>query len=130
MKNTNHISSLLLIFAALITLSACHDEAEHLRIVQGELNLQLKAHTWTYVSLEQGTVVAEVAFADSLAQNELSQRTDWDVALAPDGLLRTNSGLSGNAQAAVAATDEDYDDAELDGTYTQLFSDTELIEVW
>ena len=43
---------------------------------------------------------AEIAFSDSLAQQELNRRTDWDIAYAPNGLMRTNSSASSGSQAA------------------------------
>ena len=116
--------------AAIFCLTACNDSNEGPRLSENELDLQLKSHTWTYVSLERGVVVAEVAFADTLTQEELRQRTDWDIALAPDGLLRTNSGLSGTGQAAVCATSEDYSSAEVEASGTALGTDSDLKEVW
>ena len=91
-----HVSCLLIVC---LLLSACSEEkTQEPATHEGDLTVRLHADTWTYVSLEADSVVAEIAFADSVAQQAMARRTDWDLAYAPGGLMRTNSAPSGTAQ--------------------------------
>ena len=54
---------------------------------------------WTYISLENNTVVGSSAKDDTEADAQWAKRTDWDIAICGD-MLRTNSGTSATARAA------------------------------
>ena len=114
-----------------LTLTACSEEkVEGPTVQESDLTIPLEANTWTYVSLEAGAVVATIPFADSLAQQNMAQRTDWDVAYAPDGLMRTNGGASGHAQAAIGTSTSDFAATDILSPFSDLTTDLPDCEIW
>jgi hypothetical protein len=98
----------LLVTAAVI-LSACSsDSASNPIVKQSSLQIQTAKDQWTYISLETGSVVSTCAIGDTIAQKQMAQRTDWDIALC-NGMIRTNSGASGTAGGGIAKSPTDYD---------------------
>lgn len=123
-----HVSCLLIVC---LLLSACSEEkTQEPATHEGDLTVRLHADTWTYVSLEADSVVAEIAFADSVAQQAMARRTDWDLAYAPGGLMRTNSAPSGTAQAAMDASPADFDATDIREPFSGLTTDNADLVIW
>ena len=121
--------SILFVLCLAIAIAACSDGDSARRLTEHELDLELTDGAWTYVALETGSVVATVDFADAETQAELAQRTDWDVALAPDGLIRTNSGKSGSGAGGVATANSDYESTD-PAMPAGLQTDTLMMEIY
>ncbi len=127
--------SVLASFIILSSIPSCSSDSEsdtpsEPTIAEAEMEIELKENTWTYVSLETGGVVAMVAFTDSVQQKALQGRTDWDIAYAPNGLMRTNGGSSGSGQAALAISPTDYPSTDILIPFGNLERDVNGIDVW
>lgn len=123
--------SLLLSIVLTLSVMACSDEKETgPRINESELTLTLHEDTWTYVSLERGIVIAEVAFDDTDTQQALDQRSDWDIAYAPGGLMRTNSAAGSPAKVAIGASSETLENIDLLQPFSDLTTDLSEVEIW
>lgn len=59
---------------------------------------------WTYISLENNTVVGQSDKNNPSADADWASRTDWDIAICGD-MIRTNSGTSGNGAGGLRRLD-------------------------
>ena len=116
-------------FTLLFTLLACSDAESTRQHVSHEADLELTEATWTYFSMEANAVVTTIAFADTTAQAKMAQRTDWDVAFAPGGLIRTNSGSSASAIGGMRISDIDYESTDASADI-DLVPDTAQFDVY
>ncbi|MBQ9284845.1 MAG: hypothetical protein IJ209_00965 [Bacteroidaceae bacterium] len=117
----------LLLF--LLFLSACSDGESPRHLKEHDLQVELSDDTWSYISLEMNSVVATVAFTDTAGQSAMAQRTDWDVALAPGGLMRTNSGASGVGSGGIQPSPAGYESAD-PASASALVADTARFSVY
>ena len=120
----------LALLLCLALLSCSEEKGQGPVIHDADLTLPLRTDTWTYVSLETGIIVAEIAFADSLAQKDMANRTDWDIAYAPDGLIRTNNAPSGSGQAAIGISNTDFAATDILAPFSDLTEDDAHTAIW
>lgn len=117
------------ILLSALALWSCSDDDATRRPTQHEMELTLTDGHWTYLSLEQGSVVATVVIDDTASQAALAQRTDWDVALAPGGLVRTNSAASGPGNGGIRQVSTTYEATD-PAAPLNLLTDTTLFYVY
>lgn len=58
--------------------------------------------TWTYISLEKGSVTGTSKLGDETEDAAWAKRKDWDIAICGD-MMRTNGGTSGEGEGAIQA---------------------------
>jgi len=86
-----------LIIAALLSLflSSCDKSGKkEPEQVEGEVEFLSQKGRWTYISLENATIVGTGILGDSSSDAAWAARDDWDIAIC-DSLIRTNGGSSG-----------------------------------
>ena len=109
-----HFIQTVFALAGIIVLASCSSDENNgsdAPATDTELTVSGISDTeWTYISLENNTVVGSSAKDDTEADAQWAKRTDWDIAICGD-MLRTNSGTSGNGEGGIRRLDNKrYDD--------------------
>lgn len=105
---------ILLLAAVLMSSVSCIDDRKkEPELVSGEVEFLSQRGRWTYISLENGTVVGSSFLGDESSDAAWALRDDWDIAIC-DSLIRTNGGTSGwglggfSAESASSAMPDTY----------------------
>lgn len=123
-----YLRFVLSIIVTLFVLSACSENANDSANKEGTLNVQTVQDKWTYVSLSSGKIIGTSALGDSTAEAAWKHRMDWDVALC-NGMIRTNSGTSGNGHASIVSSPAAYEQADV-APESDYQIDADTIAIW
>lgn len=123
-----YIQFVISIIVTIFVISACSENDNTSQNKEGTINVQTVQDKWTYVSLASGKIVGTSTLGDSTAEATWQHRMDWDIALC-NGMIRTNSGTSGNGHAGIVSSPATYEQADVapEGDY-QIDADT--IPIW
>ena len=88
--------------------TSCSEDAPSPILKEETKTFTTTSDVWTYISLETGHTVASCLISDTITQKEMAIRSGWDIALC-NGMIRTNSGKSGNANGGIITVDDAYD---------------------
>ena len=71
------IIAILFLFAAV----SCINDNERVKQIDGEIDVALIPGEWTYISIENGTVVGTGRLGDKESDEAWAGRDDWDIAI-------------------------------------------------
>lgn len=105
MKRCLYILILSSIF--LFTAVSCQNSGSRkIPNIKGEITVTgLGDDHWTYISIENGTIVGTGEFMSKEDDESWRQRTDWDFAICGD-YMKTNSGTSGIGSGGILRDEE------------------------